>query len=72
MTKLRHTIGGEYLASSTQCGTGCFGACPAGCCHPALELRGLDDCYAIACKRCGKRWCNEQLDKAAIARMRDS
>jgi hypothetical protein len=55
---LGHSVGALYQAVSD---------CGQGCPHPTLELRGLADCWAIACVRCGKRWCNEVLDCAALS-----
>lgn len=54
----RHRVGAKYAAAS-------HGG--HGCPHGALILRGVDDCWAIACVDCGKRWCNPALDLEAMA-----
>lgn len=36
------------------------------CLHRVLVLCGLDDCFAIKCKRCGHRWCNDALDRMSL------
>jgi hypothetical protein len=52
-----HSVGARYQAASDA---------GEGCAHPALKLCGRDDCWAIACTRCGKRWCNEALSREAL------
>lgn len=58
MNNERHRVGAEYAAASNT-----SLVCP----HGALVLRGVDDCWAIACVNCEKRWVNPALELKSMA-----